>query len=445
MEAHWRTQHSSADSGARLDHKKCRPVKLQTFFRGSNLQYFEVSISARTDNELDQEGLPGSRLKEPLPNDSNDSSAEWSLIKHFEEEAHASLIPAKCTAQASWRDLSLQAGEHADYLRYALLSLTAHHVAFRHSESRELYSEEADKYRNLAISTLREQVTEVDVTRFFEVFNFTRLLNICCLAGIQLSKLRGRYDYSATTKGVLPEWIPMQLEGRKLIWSLRGEGRIVNALQAPAQDLFAAFRMPAEDLPFNPHDGYLSALDSALRSLQHPSITQVSLEALHTLRRVWAVPYRHPANGFRDVALMWAVRVPVDFLHLIAAHDPVALVVFAHYCVLWTFAEREYWYMRGHAETMLFRVVQRLEWKWQLWIVWPIRMVFGEMLARGRGERKRITQQQQQQQPGARCRGMGAGGDETEDEEALAPRVEEIRNLVLPSIEHVLAETMDGG
>ena len=33
--------------------------------------------------------------------------------------------------------------------------------------------------------------------------------------------------------------------------------------------------------------------------------------------------------------------------------------------------------MKGHAETMLLRIVENLDWEWQHWIEWPISMIFG--------------------------------------------------------------------
>lgn len=426
MQAHWRSAHDG-ENGVH-----CHRVRLQTFFRGNSLRYFTVARRAASGSlhesdaaiwtggwllkkpEVGANKLAGTvhtlievpttntsvekvmqspkadmrnavvPLKSdlPPPDNSIESAIEWFLTRQFCEESYFSLQPVK-SAAPSWRDEILQACSEADFLRFAILSLSANYIAVSFPDSRQFYGEEAGRYRDLAITSLAKRISTVNADNFFAVFNFTRLITLCCLAGIQLNKLEGQSE-SYSTKSVLPEWFPIQHQGKALIWPYRGDGRIIRAMHGPWEPLATSNAMPEYDLSNNPYDERLEELELALKALPDGYTVDGScLEALNVLRRVWATPYRDRGNGFRDVALMWATRISSNYLALVESHDPVALIILAHYWVLWSQSEEYYWYMKGHAETMLLRIVQRLEWKWQDWIEWPIFMILGADLTSG--------------------------------------------------------------
>ena len=316
-----------------------------------------------------------SKLNVPS-DDTNQTSIEWLLTKQFADESYHTLIPIKGTKQ-SWRDQMVQFSMDADFLSYAMLSVTASHVALDYPQSRHSYAREADKYRNLAIQRLPAPSKKVCPENFFAFFNFSRLMTLCWLAKVQLSGLETKTP-SRGFKSLLPEWVPIQRQGRKLIWPHRGEGRIVGAMQGPPQLDLAAETMQESDMPHNPHDSKLEKLTLALQALPNALVDDSCLDALHLLRNSWALPHKNNASGFRDVALMWTARVDTKYLDLLCKNDPTAIIVFAYYCVLWSLSESRYWYMKGHAPRMLSRAVDLLGSEWHDWIAWPRDMVFGD-------------------------------------------------------------------
>ena len=375
MQAHWRADHPELyrAKGAK---GYSRRVKLQTFFRGNCLRYFIVAEGLSDSSSDSALSLP--RATPTI--DKNKSSTEWLLIKHFNAEAFPSMLPTKSTKK-SWRDMVLQVGDDAEYLRYALLCVTAHHIAYENPESRFFYGCEASKYRALAIEALPKRVTTIDKSNFWAVFNFSRLMTVCCLAGVQLNNLRGD-EQLTTDMSVLPEWVPIQLQGRSLVWPHRGEGRIANALHGDPPALFKVEttmenKKPEAHIPYNPYDGRLEKLNFKIKAIADQEPNSICLQALHTLRQAWTMPFQSEAVSFRDVSLMFIVRAPVKYLDLVKDEDPVALVIFAHYCVMFSLSEEHYWYMRHHAERLLLRVIGSLEPEWHSWISWPISMVFG--------------------------------------------------------------------
>lgn len=419
MQAHWRSAHDGEDD------VYCLRVRLQTFFRGNSLRYFVVanrSSGTRSDqsNKFDSDdsgssatlddtptkhsqldaanaGIQGcnevskkvnqvSKRKAKIveftpaidltpPADGIETAIEWLLTRQFCDDNYVSLQPVKGST-LSWRDEILQACSEADFLRFAILSLSANYIAMSYPDSRESFGIEAARYRDLAMKALGKTVKEVNNDNFFAVFNFTRLITLCCLAGIQLNKLEAAADDTAPTS-VLPEWFPIQHQGKALVWPYRGSGRIIRAMHGPWESLTLSNAMPEYDLSNNPYDERLHELEIALKFITDTTVDPSCVDALNILRRVWTTPYRDEGNAFRDMALMWPTRVPAVYLELVESGDPVALIIMAHYWVLWSLSEAHYWYMKGHAETMLLRIVQKLDPQWQSWIEWPIEMVFG--------------------------------------------------------------------
>ena len=355
-----------------------KQVNLQTFFKGNSLRYFTVADNcsepqSQDDNNALAEADPSLLKSLPFPN-TNETSIEWLLTKQFFDYSYNSLLPVIGT-QESWRSQMLRVCAGASFLRYAVLSVTANHIAFEHPESRRLYGSEANRYRYLAIKTLSACVPKVEPESFFAVFNFSRLITLCCLARMQLSEIEG--CELLESKSMLPEWVRVQHHGRALTWPHRGQGRIVDAMHGPAKRLYIVELMPESDFIRNPNDDVLQRLASAFQLLPDGYVDGFCLEALHMLRRIWAIPFRDNVTGFRDAALMWTARVPMNYLELVERQDPIALIIFAHFCVLWSCSEARYWYMKGQAEKTLHRILQRLDWQWQDWITWPVSTVLG--------------------------------------------------------------------
>lgn len=381
MQAHWTVEHSRANQQPKEE--RSRPVKLQTFFRGGGLRYFVVTSKAHVyspePSSSPELGFP-MQLARVLPiTNCSETTMDWLLTKEFHDRSFISVLPAKSTRH-TWRDNMLQVGAARDFLRYAMLSVTANHVAFEYPESRRLYRSEADRYRNLAIQNL-PAYTEIAVEQdnLFEYFNFQRLMTLCYMSKAQQSRLEGGCR-CAVSEQIIPEWVSVQRQGRKTIWKHRGGGRISSSMHAPMM-FHSVYMLPAPGVSCNPDDHHLQALEIALPLLSDVETDVSCLEALQMLRRVWELPFWESVTSFRDMALMWTARVSDKYVALLQSREPASLIVFAHYCVLWKLAEPDYWYMKGHAERILMTIAWSLSSEHQHLISWPMDMLLsGNMM-----------------------------------------------------------------
>lgn len=380
MQAHWRADHYDGTYARTVADLRCRPVKLQSFFKGSSLRYFIVanhnpdSLSPlSTLSNMSKASL----LRRSPSSNPNETPMDWMLTKEFGEHSFSTLLPTKGT-RASWRDQMLQVGIVTDFLRYALLSMTASHVAYEFPFSRQTYSCEATKYRQMAIRSLASWSPEINQDNFFAHWNFQRLMTMCCISRTQLTETESGGEL-AVSSSVLPDYVRIQRQGRALVWPPKGGMPTVSkAMHTPPLAVVPHMADPHFNL--NPYDDRLRDLETIMAALTHTFVDESCLEAVRFLRRCWPMPYTQESVSFRDMALMFSARVSDRYFELLDAHDPVAMVVFAHLCVLWSLAEESYWYMRGHAARMLFKIAQCLPGEWQEWIKWPVEMILGTNL-----------------------------------------------------------------
>lgn len=376
MQAHWTSKHRSLR--LRPGRSQSRRATLQTFFKGSGLRYFEVSHRMNPSKTSASERNHNLSLtKSPMVDSEKASTTDWLLSKEFQDHCWPTVVPCKSTKQ-SWCNEMLQIADSTEVLRHAMLSVTASFIAHKYPASRSLYRSKAEKYRRLAIHELSicSGVSKEPGT-FFAHFNMQRLMTICYISEMRAMFLENQCErFVADT--VLPQWIPVQRKGRAVVWQHRGQGRVIDAIHGSGRVLYdAVYLMPEVTVAVNPYDDRLRTLESSLPQLVNDDATGSCTQALSMLRRVWEIPHKQTITSFRDMALMWTARVPDDFLDSLQRDDPAALIIFAHYCVLWSFAENECWYMKGHAEDMLYRIASHLPWDLQDWISWPVDMLLG--------------------------------------------------------------------
>jgi hypothetical protein len=67
---------------------------------------------------------------------------------------------------------------------------------------------------------------------------------------------------------------------------------------------------------------------------------------------------------------VWPITATDKFVELLVERRPRALVIFMHYCALFTLIE-EFWWCKGSAMLELHRCEMCLSHDWLPWIEWP--------------------------------------------------------------------------
>jgi hypothetical protein len=76
----------------------------------------------------------------------------------------------------------------------------------------------------------------------------------------------------------------------------------------------------------------------------------------------------------KTLAFSWPIQVPKQYLSLIDARKPEALVILAHYAIMLQMIN-SLWFMKGWATRILEECQQNLESEWHFHLAWPISVV----------------------------------------------------------------------
>lgn len=72
--------------------------------------------------------------------------------------------------------------------------------------------------------------------------------------------------------------------------------------------------------------------------------------------------------------LLWAYPLSKRFRHDLQTHQPAALVLLAHWCVLLRLVDH-YWFVNGAARQLLDDIEDKMHPDFREWLVWPRRWV----------------------------------------------------------------------
>ncbi|KAK0906134.1 hypothetical protein LTR02_006162 [Friedmanniomyces endolithicus] len=382
MQAHWREHHpGKADAETQHRLPRWRPAKLQTFLRGNNLRYFIVSDRPTPTTpgrrELESQTILESSLTNSFSHiphaDPRETEVDWLLTHHFFETTSRNLSLCATRSQDAWRDKMLQNCATHPFLRYAVLSITASHVAWRCVDVSNVYAYQASRYLQMAMDRM-SRVAGVTADNFFAFLNFCRLMSVCCLAGLQ----RATPDTDMTCadrEALVPTWVNVQRQGISLLRPHRQF--MMKGLHEPSPSLLNVHMRETPTAPSNAFDARLTAL-MPLTTATGECDSGVSHTALLELRRLWTLATSTDDGSrltLRDAALLWPVRVPSEHLDAVQAGDLAALLVLAHYCVILRLAEEECWYARGHAQALLSTICKRMEPSLCHLLIWPTKVV----------------------------------------------------------------------
>ena len=129
---------------------------------------------------------------------------------------------------------------------------------------------------------------------------------------------------------------------------------LIDISSSPHQSLLDYFlAIPPSDWP---EEVLVPYNDSALALARTFSCMQAHHEKITTL----------------DVVRFWPIQNSVEFVELLSAWHPGALILLAHYCIVFHRVGTGSWYLEGRAAGILSTIVRRLGLAWHRYIEWPL-------------------------------------------------------------------------
>ncbi|OJJ04757.1 hypothetical protein ASPVEDRAFT_44284 [Aspergillus versicolor CBS 583.65] len=367
MKGHWRESHGIIDTSL------ARPAKLQTFFRGTKISYFEVTpVDAEydgsdndddNDNDADMEDI-GHVEPSPVLSPTRLDLETLSYFHHFTSTTNLTLPSRQSTLSANkyWQRVVSEALSR-QYLMYGLLALSACHLAAfpdnrkdeqRHRTRASEFSSEFRTGREETTADVKEIVTHIECLlrcAHWALAESPSDQRIMPESGVpdQLQSIMTTIQASVTASQDLPEETPAY-SLRLLSWNPSDPGGLSPGNNIPAEicDRLRALPSHMADTfgrPENPQD--VLCLLSAVASLVECCDMSFSSD--------------QPGSAWWGMAT-WVNRLPARFTDLVANHDPAVLVVVAHWAALLVNRAENCgcWCVRGLAMTTLLRIAERL-------------------------------------------------------------------------------------
>ncbi|KUJ14802.1 uncharacterized protein LY89DRAFT_122628 [Mollisia scopiformis] len=398
MRSHWVGEHGRQGDGKDGDWTEAR---LQTFFRGNLLRYFSGPEEDKFDlgeepwlpncpngkcrgEKVASKGLTGVHSEmdaswiEAISEDilvqsiadihvslnDNDSL----LLQHYLNHTAATIATDAATLRL-WQDAVPKLAQSNPFLHHGILAISALHLAYVTPNSSPLYNDyllSATSHQDAAIPVYRTKIADVTPENSHAVFMFSHLLVLYCLASESQDE---RLFIVGPTNDGSPIWLHFLRAGCGLLC------HVWDDLEAgPVKSLASAWDIPV--LEVDAKTPLVDNLLSFIPSDEEENGWSEDEKKIYTeTARLLGLAFLNAAVGVTfstwDALRIWPMCVTSEYLQLLKAQHPGALVLLAHYCVLLKRLEGN-WYFDGRATSLFENVLGCLDPKWVEAVKWPI-------------------------------------------------------------------------
>ncbi|KAL6237531.1 hypothetical protein BDW75DRAFT_78932 [Aspergillus navahoensis] len=384
MKGHWRESHGLADASL------ARPAKLQTFFRGTKIRYFEVTPTTEDevgDEDEDEANSEHGEADEDAamevqgdgnyrqsttpttpPNPTQPSvNVDLETLSYFHHFTSATILTlpnpqGPQSAAPYWQENVVPQALRQQWLMCGLLALSACHLAAfpdnataqqQHRNQASRFSAEfrtgCEETTATAAEELREIATQIECLlrcahwALAESSSDQRIMpepgvpeHLRCI----MTTIQGTISHAAPHNPETPSYAT-----RILRWNSPDTGNSV----------LAEIRKRLRDLP--------SRMANTFGKPENIQDVFVLLSAVASLGECCDTSFASEEVGLAWWGMAaWWTRVPLHFQELVALHDPAALVVVAHWAALMVNRTERCgcWLVKGLSMTVLLRIAERL-------------------------------------------------------------------------------------
>lgn len=270
--------------------------------------------------------------------------------------------------QAVWRDEAPRIGFSTPPVLQAVLALSALHLARSRQPQGPRFQAQALLHHRTALHAIVPMVASLAQNNGAGLFLFSTLT---CMFSCAKPAREG--NFLLFERGSLSDWARF-FRGTKTIIQSGGEDLTKGAL-APIF-MNGAFRAAAHQSPEALEQGkpYVWELQEMIRKVcsGNPNLLRVYQEALDELARTLALTMKPDSSRMLDTAdvFRWLLDVTDDYLDLVRQEEPIALIIFAYWCV--AIRQIEWmWWMDGLSSLLLSQLYHALDQKNREWLRWP--------------------------------------------------------------------------
>lgn len=240
---------------------------------------------------------------------------------------------------------------------HGILAMGATHLSRLCPSRQAHYVTLAARNHDTALPGFQSALENINPENCHALILYSKSLLWCSLASDVSSK---ETKIELGTDKWLPQWF----------YLLRGSCHIAEFFRTMTKDWSHGVHRTNSvfDYSKSPDDEQITALTSQLLLVTQSASCEIVLTAL---RQAFARAYQHNDNTpFRDAINFWIASLPETYIQSVQKKEPWALVVLAHFCVLFHRSEKV-WFMKGHATRLLLSIIEFLDTSWRRFVEWP--------------------------------------------------------------------------
>ncbi|RMJ05253.1 hypothetical protein CDV36_014091 [Fusarium kuroshium] len=248
------------------------------------------------------------------------------------------------------------------FLMHQILAVSAFHLASLNPSQGKAHLSRAFQHQHHAICGVRAEVSAVTARNCHALFAASSLLFIGAFAAC--SPARGRRSLRQEVDDMLG-----------VFTLVRGVRSILNSFDGAIRD-----GILGDFMECNSHTGGTGLLTSLLQRLPRitenldtkmdPVVKALAEEAIFALGE--SVGRASASSPELNVAIIWPMTLKDEFLDLIRARHPAALVVVAHYCTVLDAVGSKFWFLENWGYRLLTAIVEGLGPCWYESVRWPM-------------------------------------------------------------------------
>lgn len=285
------------------------------------------------------------------------------LMHHYTATTYQTL-PRAADLQYIWQTEVPKLALSNLFLLHQILAISAHHQSQLRPDRHGHYTICASLHQNKAVTGLRTALARITEDTCHEIFVASSLLSICAFASF------------SSYGGVCEQ--PRVDDLVDVFQLIRGMSRILDSYtyllhQGNLGQLF--FREGNnEPSPFlDSVNEQLQLLDVSI--LPHAEARSICRQSLvEIVAWIQSVMRSTSAAGLR-ASLSLPICLREEFIELVRQHNPIALIIVAHYCVILHTSGLENWYLRGWGQSVVQDIAQILGSTWHKSLEWPLMML----------------------------------------------------------------------
>ncbi|KAI9901034.1 hypothetical protein N3K66_002851 [Trichothecium roseum] len=286
-----------------------------------------------------------------------------------------------------WSQGAVRLGFQHECVLELMLGMAAYHIAStKEQHGAQAYADTAERLCAAALPKATDLLGKISPDHGPPLYISSVLISF---AGFARGPRPG--DLLLVADGEQVPWLTL-LRGVRVVIETLGWGAIFSGPLEPHfprpekdQDASAATTPPSPLPPFSTPAGTedwrasLSGVSSIVAMIPDAATSEVYHKTIRTLSEAMESTFgaghhaSRQATGAFQVTMGWVYRVADEYVELLRAKEPVALLILAHFCALLR-TQESCWFVRGWAAHVLREVIESSA-ECEKWLQWPIRFV----------------------------------------------------------------------